>query len=297
MTRAQERLVLVGTCKQKQAKSWRALPSPGNSPVAFGSASNMLQWLLPLVDISSGKLELKVAKVEAEDEQASTVAAAEAPHADDDGPRIWNYSYPFREMTHRCASNSVTGLSKGDEVPTDTPDVTDEAPSGAAGEEARERGVAVHLFMEQFDFAAGAPGPADQLKSLVERGIMSQRQAELVDTSEVEWMLSEPSIAELLRSAQAIVREIPMLDSDPAGTAEFDRVLVRGRIDAVVQTPDGLVVIDYKTDRHFPEDGSQRQQAYRKQMELYRSAIERSGLGRVAGVKLVFLHARRVLEL
>ena len=301
MTRAQEHLVLLGTCTQKQFDKWQALPSPGADPIAFSGAGSMLQWIAPLVAKSRG--QIAVTQISSLIEQPKQPTPELRPEVKvDDGVSLWTYAYPYAALTQHRASTSVTGLSKGDETPQPIPDATiDEPATGAI--DARQRGIAVHLFMEHFDFAAGAADAAAQLSSLIEHRVISPVQAATIDMADVDWLVRESSLAPLLRgSATTMAREVPMLDSvppddAPASASEFDRVLLRGRIDAIMPTPAGLVVIDYKTDRNYPEVGSKTQQAYCKQVSLYRAAIERSGIGPVGGIKLVFLRARRVMEL
>ena len=296
MTRAQEHLMVIGSYKGGELEKWEALPSPGADPVSFSKAGSALQWLVPLVKTSGGQLVIKQVAVK-------KLAAPEAPPVEErpavaDGG-VWTHQYAHEPFTRERASNSVTGLSKGAEVPTATPDATEEAlHDPLAGEEARERGIAVHLFMEHFDFSNGAADAKTQLAQVVAGGVMTSAQADQIDLADVSWLVSQSPLAGLLAKAR-LYREIPMLDSvglETPAVSELDRVLLRGRLDAIAQTAEGLVVIDYKTDRTFPDPGSEREQAYRRQMELYRNAIKRSGLGQVAGVKLVFLHAREVLE-
>lgn len=298
MTRAQEHLVMIGTCSEKQLESWQELPSPGVDPIAFSGAGSMLQWIVPLVPMGRGQIAItKIPSLE-EQPKKQLPELADVPAGADEST-LWTFAYPHAALTRHRASTSVTGLSKGDETPQPTPDTSSDEPS-TGGEEAKQRGIAVHLFMEHLDFSTA--DPAGQLADMVERGVITPAQAATVDTADVQWLLEQSPLAAMLRSgATSMAREIPMLDSVPpegvATTSELDRVLLRGRIDAVLPTSAGLVVIDYKTDRNYPPPGSRTERAYHEQMRLYREAIERSGIGSVSGINLVFLRARRVMEL
>ena len=83
--------------------------------------------------------------------------------------------------------------------------------------------------------------------------------------------------------------EAPDLSSDDPQ----DRMMIRSRIDVLIETPDGLQIVDYKTDR-VREDGIEaRAEMYRPQMEMYRKAIETITGRKVTAIHMVFLSARR----
>ncbi|MFB0555174.1 MAG: PD-(D/E)XK nuclease family protein [Phycisphaerae bacterium] len=48
-----------------------------------------------------------------------------------------------------------------------------------------------------------------------------------------------------------------------------DTIIVQGIIDMLIQTPQALVVIDFKTDNVTAGEVSQRAELYRDQLELY----------------------------
>jgi ATP-dependent helicase/nuclease subunit A len=83
----------------------------------------------------------------------------------------------------------------------------------------------------------------------------------------------------------------------PSPTAPLDQIMLRGRVDAMLTTPDGLTLIDYKTDRLTPDQLPQRAAFYRPQIALYRRALEDITGRTVSAVHLVFLTAREILTL
>ncbi len=60
---------------------------------------------------------------------------------------------------------------------------------------------------------------------------------------------------------------------DLAGPAADARVLLQGVVDLFFEEGDGLVVVDYKTDRN--SDPAYFQQKYKLQMDLYAAAVSR----------------------
>ena len=75
--------------------------------------------------------------------------------------------------------------------------------------------------------------------------------------------------------------------------APFGDRVVEGYVDLLVRTPDGLVVVDYKTDRLDTDAAlDARAESYRLQLAAYAAAIEAATGERVARGVLVFVGAR-----
>jgi len=64
---------------------------------------------------------------------------------------------------------------------------------------------------------------------------------------------------------------------------------VQGIIDMLVQTPAGLLVIDFKTDDVTAKETSERAELYREQLELYGRAAEAILKAKIIGKWLYFL--------
>jgi ATP-dependent exoDNAse (exonuclease V) beta subunit len=69
-------------------------------------------------------------------------------------------------------------------------------------------------------------------------------------------------------------REVPIVWRDASG------VLIEGVVDLAFERPDGWTVIDFKTDEEFRGSES----AYRRQVEMYASAIQAATGARVIPV-------------
>jgi len=112
------------------------------------------------------------------------------------------------------------------------------------GEDATEIGIQVHQIL------AGNPpaGPAPEAVELAE----SFRRSEL---------------ARLMASCRRVEREFDFL-------VQFEAVLLRGQIDAWFETENGVVVLDYKTDRFDPDKEPERVYPYELQLRLYARALE-----------------------
>jgi ATP-dependent helicase/nuclease subunit A len=80
-----------------------------------------------------------------------------------------------------------------------------------------------------------------------------------------------------------------------AGSGE--RTIVRGVIDCLLDTPAGLILIDYKTDHIRDErDLEERLAGYRVQLQLYALAAGALFERPVARAALAFLRARRIVN-
>ncbi len=77
--------------------------------------------------------------------------------------------------------------------------------------------------------------------------------------------------------------------TDTATGAATDTVIVQGIIDALVVEPDGLTILDFKTDRVTAEEAAARAESYRAQVDLYRRAAETIWDRPVKAVYLYFL--------
>jgi ATP-dependent exoDNAse (exonuclease V) beta subunit len=88
------------------------------------------------------------------------------------------------------------------------------------------------------------------------------------------------------RAAMRALREVPF-------AVPVDGVIVEGFVDMLIETPDGLEIVDWKTDRVPAADVDVRLADYRLQAGLYVLGIERATERKVRGVTYVFVSAGR----
>lgn len=91
----------------------------------------------------------------------------------------------------------------------------------------------------------------------------------------------ESGVGQRMCQAIKVYREKPFTMEVPAGqlftdlpAENPDTVLVQGIIDCYFEEPDGIVILDYKTDRVLPGGEEKAAEAYRMQLELYKRAVE-----------------------
>ena len=145
---------------------------------------------------------------------------------------------------------------------------------------ATERGTAMHLFMQFADYARcrTLEGIDIERRRLVEQEFLTQAQADAADPEKLARFFASPLGMELTSSA-ALVREfkfsvlMPAEDYDPACAGE--EVLLQGVVDCFLDEPDGLTILDFKTDRVAAGSEAERAEIYRGQLEAYSKALSK----------------------
>jgi ATP-dependent helicase/nuclease subunit A len=206
------------------------------------------------------------------------------------------WRYPHRHLQGLAARETVTGLKKPaspDGGPGPAELTRDFRISMAArpafaqklhGLTAAERGQALHLALQLLDLRGrlDEDGIRDQLAAMVLREQISREHAAAVDPQAVAAFFRSPLGQRLLRSKR-VYRELPFTLAVPAEqvyphveipAGSGETVLVQGIIDCLAEEGDGLLLVDYKTDRYAPDTLTQTAGRYRDQLELYARAAQ-----------------------
>ncbi len=153
-----------------------------------------------------------------------------------------------------------------------------------AGSASAARGTAYHRALECLDFGKlhSREDVRVALKSLLDTGYLEQEAYDALDEMVIFTMLNSPlgqRMAEAQRGGrlhreQQFIIGIPAREMGRGDSQEL--VLVQGVIDAYMEEEDGLVLIDYKTDR-VPGGRAGRErlaERYRQQVAYYQRALE-----------------------
>ncbi len=144
----------------------------------------------------------------------------------------------------------------------------------------REYGNVMHLVMQYISYenCADRSGICKEIDRLLEKGFLTQEQAESVDPEKLERFFTS-EIGRKLCNGGTYLREFKfsILDSgiqyDPS--LEGEQVLLQGVVDCALLEDDGITVIDFKTDYvtegTLPEVVSR----YRTQVQTYAAALQR----------------------
>jgi ATP-dependent helicase/nuclease subunit A len=226
-----------------------------------------------------------------------------------------SWQYPQRSFAELSAARSVTSWPetpdppseylvpltvKGDRQVLALPHFLSEESATRAA----DVGLATHLALEHLDFstASDAESIQRQLSRMVERKLLGPDPMKAINLESLAWLM-QSTVGSLLREHHAVLRrELPIYfaiapQRFAEGTASDDPrdcVMIRGRIDVLVPTKAGLVIVDYKTDRVSREHVESHAETYRSQMQHYREAIETIAGQKVSAVHLTFLTPRVV---
>ena len=170
-------------------------------------------------------------------------------------------------------------------------------------------GTATHLVIAQLDLAKPVSKEAVEKtkEKLLADGALTEAVAEYINAGSIVGFFESELGRKVLEGYSGVWREWPFTFALPAWHGHPDRVfwdkmsqprshftsdeviVVQGIIDMLVRTAQGLLVIDFKTDRITVGEVSQRAELYRRQLELYSRAASAILKEKMLGKWLYFL--------
>ena len=333
VTRAREKLILVCTLKSADTtlKKLTMNASYPMEPQSLMGMGNMGDWVLsaamtrvegeclrregqPLNQYlgPDDPWEIRVVDGRRPERWFRRKKEAEEGHQEPPGLENLNWRYPWAalsEIPSKLTATQLKGRFQDEEAAEDTavarrpitfrrPDFTEEErPLTPA-----EAGTALHLFMQLCDpeRATTIQGAREELARLVEKGCLTPAQGKACDVRRAADFFR----SELGRQAreQGMEREFKFsMLSDAAQYygkgAKGEQVLLQGVIDLWFCTLEGITVVDFKTDRISKGQEEQRAEEYRRQLEVYTTALERITGMPVAHRYLWFFQTGAAVEL
>ncbi len=162
-----------------------------------------------------------------------------------------------------------------------------------------EKGTAMHTFLQYVDFQALTVSMEQEKRRLVQQGFLTQEQADVIQDSDIEQFLHSQVFADIC-SAEKVLREyrftvnLPVRAIEPAYSSE-DSVILQGAMDCVMLTKDGIIIVDYKTDR--VKDAEALAEKYRIQLMLYKQAAEQLFTQPVIKCCIYSIHKAQTVEI
>ena len=278
LTRAQEKLILVGTASPSKLKNLQPVDSLTAQEIL--SANKFFDWLLPIKDALANVIRSEVVPRE-------EISAIQERSIDAAQEKILQPPEKFQPTTENIpAKLSVTELKRRAEE-DELPQLDAVAKKSAANYAYRrpnflqtkklsgaEFGTLMHKVMQSLNLSGdlSAKGIAAQVDELARREIIPAEHAKLVRTDEVAKFFKSP-LGKRLLAATEIYREMPF--SRPIDAKKFfnvdEKIFVQGIIDLLFRDANGRwVLLDYKTDRDSPDIAAR----YRLQIDLYAAALE-----------------------
>ena len=224
-------------------------------------------------------------------------------------------TYPYADAVGIPSKQTVTelkGREKDDEL-DEPPVLPEDLPvprflQETASAEGTRRGTAVHMVLSHMDPGKNdEPSVAACIREMTERQLLAPEDAGAVSASEIARFFATPLGRRVADGGERLLREfkfsvlVPAEELAPVHGADADRVLLQGVADALILAPEGIVLLDYKTDRWHGESReeflAQKKERYKTQVDSYAKALERIFARPVTEKWLCFLSEGENLEL
>ena len=307
MTRAKEKLILTGAVPNASQKleTWQSLNIRAMETLSYSTltkASSYLDWVLPALLQHSGEDCFLLRVLSAEDllEESREAKTSdlwrvlehpkEEPEARRYLERVFSAGYPYEQEQAISGKVSVTELKKQTQLPEEqeglelypVKESKGTVPRFRAAETTMPgnmRGTIYHAFMENLDFHK-KDVLETQLEEWIKCGKMTRDEAAAVRISDIRHFLESDIGLRMERAEEGgrLHREQPFVLGVPAHEIRScwqseELVLVQGIIDAWFEEDDGIVIVDYKTDR--VRTMQMLSERYHIQLEAYAKAVAR----------------------
>ncbi|WP_248893055.1 helicase-exonuclease AddAB subunit AddA [Bacillus methanolicus] len=151
-----------------------------------------------------------------------------------------------------------------------------------------EKGTAMHMVMQQIDLSIPLTEESirHQVDAMVQKELLTAEQREGIDP-ELVLKFFKSDLGQRMLRAEKVMREVPFSLSIPAKetytdwTGGDEQVLIQGVIDCFFEEEEGIILLDYKTDRitdrykgGFEEAKPILESRYSLQINFYARALE-----------------------
>ncbi len=301
-TRAREKLILTMTASDLKQEIQKLIPMLGTEqklpPYAVRSAHSFGEWILmgllrnpDMIELyriagenmsdslpCSSRIDLKITsplEEELRPQSGTRIFTAQPSDALTEALREQiTYRYPYEEETKLPSKLSVTQITTLKEeqsrVRLTTPAFVQEG--GLSG---ADKGTAVHTFLQFADFRHCIIDLAGELVRMEKERFLTSEQCAAIEPEKLAAFFRS-EIGQKILKAERVYREYKFMYELPAKELydhilSEERILVQGIADCVIEEPDGLIIVDYKTDRVTSPDTLVKR--YYSQLALYRTAI------------------------
>ncbi len=303
MTRAKEKLIMIGKCYEGCEDSARTDLFTDDFAM---SGDSLLEWILasmlrysqggllldcfgadgePLLSIEYSTSMPAAAETQAEQEASQQPVPADESAAQRIAEAI-SAEYAHTAATQARSKFTVTEIAHMiDELTTGTElggtvfmSKPSFLPKGTLS--GKEVGDAYHHVMEHFPLQRLLAGEscdisyaAEVLDSLKQRGILAEAEHKAVKPQHIAAFFASPLGQRMLRSSR-IEREYPIFAEVPAKSILVEQegsTIIQGRADMFFVEEDGIVLVDYKSDTR--ENLEKELEAYSRQLSIYRTIL------------------------
>lgn len=321
LTRAEEKLILTGTCKEdKLPQEDAAQGAYGYSALRLQEASSYYDLVLPAWQSAGRRLQIctqeellqaelvraslgynsrqKLLEEAGKEPEAAELALCERlqkPYAHENLAGLFvktTVSELKKEGMQEEAAEGLTLFPEEEVVPY-LPQFVKEQEETVSG---TTRGSAYHRLLEIFPFERQENWTAAKIRTVIEEckadRRLSEEYAAAINVYKIRAFLQTPLAARMAKAAKnnRLHREQPFvlgLSANRLNTdfPEDETVLIQGIIDVYLEEEDGIVLADYKTD--LVKDPKELILRYRVQLDYYEEALVRL-TGKCVKEKLIY---------
>lgn len=321
LTRAEEKLILTGTCKEdKLPQEDTAQGAYGYSALRLQEASSYYDLVLPAWQSVGRRLQIctqeellqaelvraslgynsrqKLFEEAGKEPEAAELALCERlqkPYAHENLAGLFvktTVSELKKEGMQEEAAEGLTLFPEEEVVPY-LPQFIKEQEETVSG---TTRGSAYHRLLEIFPFERQETWTAAKIRTVIEEckadRRLSEEYAAAINVYKIRAFLQTPLAARMAKAARSnrLHREQPFvlgLSANRLNTdfPEDETVLIQGIIDVYLEEEDGIVLADYKTD--LVKDPKELILRYRVQLDYYEEALVRL-TGKCVKEKLIY---------
>lgn len=329
MTRAEEKLILTGVCKNEEDLIKKFPVQERLSLEDIRGASSYLAWICMAYSKSffesskTGEIALSfVSKEDLEENEGKAMGEAislekklyeflgkerEKTEAEKLMEEHFSYTYPYEKSTHRSPKYSVSllkmkameehgeqhGEQLGSEIGQEGKAVAPEWDEETeARQQAKEKpdspliqkmkaegknigaaiGDSYHHALAFYDYSKDISQLSEFL-SPEEYGLLNQEKLQKFLDSPLGHLFAKAYKENTLYREQHFMQEVEYEKLFPEDRGDnVEKVILQGIIDAFIMEEDGIILVDYKTDR--VKDGEELRNRYQKQIDLYSEALE-----------------------
>ena len=215
---------------------------------------------------------------------------------------------PATETPSKQTATQLKGRDKDQEAAENTAETVKQIrtwrkPSFIATE---SRGVAygnaIHAVLQHicYDACTDQAGVENEIRRLVEQKYISPEQGQIVNTKQIaDFFATE--IGQKLRTHKNVLREFKFSILDDASRyypdVKEEKVLLQGVVDCALIEPDGITVIDFKSDRVTEETVNIISERYRAQITVYADALARIYQMPVKSAQLYFFNVNKFIAI
>ena len=327
MTRAEEKLILTGVCKNEEDLIKKFPVQERLSLEDIRGASSYLAWILMAYSRSffestkTEEIALRfLSKEDLEENEGKAMGEAislekklyeflgtvrEKTEAEKLMEEHFSYVYPYEKSTHRSPKYSVSLLKMkameehgealsetGQEGRAVAPEWDEANANAEEKQQATEKpdspliqkmkaegknigaaiGDSYHHALAFYDYSKDISQLSEFL-SPEEYGLLNQEKLKKFLDSPLGQLFAKAYKENSLYREQHFMQEVEYEKLYPEdGGDNVEKVILQGIIDAFIMEEEGIILVDYKTDR--VKDGEELRNRYQKQIDLYSEALE-----------------------